>query len=153
MAYNKTIWENDITPVSASNMNKIEDQIEQNTEALSIDYIVEQGTSGVWTYRKWNSGIAELWGTTTSANYNMTTSYGGTYYGTATITISPKIFTSVTALSVNRANGGQGTVWTSPYGSYANVVSSGQISMYISNGTSYSNAPISWSVEIKGRWK
>lgn len=28
MAYTKTIWENDITPVSASNMNKIEDQLE-----------------------------------------------------------------------------------------------------------------------------
>lgn len=27
------------------------------------DFIVEQGTSGIWTYRKWNSGIAECWGT------------------------------------------------------------------------------------------
>ena len=26
------------------------------------DYVVEQGTSGIWTYRKWNSGIAEYWG-------------------------------------------------------------------------------------------
>ena len=26
------------------------------------DYIVEQGTSGIWTYRKWASGIAECWG-------------------------------------------------------------------------------------------
>ena len=26
------------------------------------DYIIEQGTSGIWTYRKWNSGIAECWG-------------------------------------------------------------------------------------------
>ena len=25
------------------------------------DYIVEQGTVGDWTYRKWNSGIAECW--------------------------------------------------------------------------------------------
>lgn len=25
------------------------------------DYIVEQGTSGDWTYRKWDSGIAECW--------------------------------------------------------------------------------------------
>lgn len=25
------------------------------------DYVVEQGTSGIWTYRKWNSGIAECW--------------------------------------------------------------------------------------------
>lgn len=28
----------------------------------TIDYIVEQGTTGIWTYRKWNSGIAECWG-------------------------------------------------------------------------------------------
>ena len=28
------------------------------------DYVVEQGTSGIWTYRKWNSGIAECWLTT-----------------------------------------------------------------------------------------
>ncbi len=27
-----------------------------------LDFIVEQGTSGIWTYRKWNSGIAECWG-------------------------------------------------------------------------------------------
>ena len=26
------------------------------------DYVVEQGTSGIWIYRKWASGIAELWG-------------------------------------------------------------------------------------------
>lgn len=28
------------------------------------DYIVEQGTNGVWYYRKWNSGIAECWACT-----------------------------------------------------------------------------------------
>ena len=26
------------------------------------DYVVEQGTSGIWTYRKWNSGVSECWG-------------------------------------------------------------------------------------------
>lgn len=25
------------------------------------DYIVEEGTDGIWTYRKWDSGIAECW--------------------------------------------------------------------------------------------
>lgn len=30
------------------------------------DYIVQRGTSGIWTYRKWNSGDAECWGTVTS---------------------------------------------------------------------------------------
>lgn len=28
----------------------------------AIDYVIEQGISGIWTYRKWNSGIAECWG-------------------------------------------------------------------------------------------
>ena len=29
---------------------------------LGADYIVEHGTSGIWTYRKWSSGICEYWG-------------------------------------------------------------------------------------------
>lgn len=33
------------------------------TYAGSRDQIVAQGTSGIWTYRKWHSGIAECWGT------------------------------------------------------------------------------------------
>lgn len=28
---------------------------------LIKDYVVEEGTDGIWTYRKWNSGIAECW--------------------------------------------------------------------------------------------
>ena len=38
------------TPIN-SNMEKI--------DALGIDYVVEEGTSGEWWYRKWNSGRAE----------------------------------------------------------------------------------------------
>lgn len=34
-------------------------------EATKIydDYIIGQGTSGAWTYRKWSTGVAECWGT------------------------------------------------------------------------------------------
>ncbi len=31
------------------------------------DYVVEEGTSGIWTYRKWNSGVAECWGLKTES--------------------------------------------------------------------------------------
>ncbi len=38
------------------------------------DFVEGQGTSGIWTYRKWNSGVAECWGnvstTPTTANGN-----------------------------------------------------------------------------------
>lgn len=30
----------------------------------NADFVVETGTSGIWTYRKWDSGIAECWGLT-----------------------------------------------------------------------------------------
>lgn len=33
-----------------------------------VDYVVEEGTSGIWTYRKWNSGIAECWGNSAVAS-------------------------------------------------------------------------------------
>lgn len=41
------------------------------------DYVVEQGTSGIWTYRKWNSSIAECWGSTSvpSATYSANGGY------------------------------------------------------------------------------
>ena len=30
-----------------------------------VDFVVEQGTSGIWSYEKWASGKAVCWGTTT----------------------------------------------------------------------------------------
>lgn len=47
-----------------------------NTE---IDYIVEQGVSGIWYYRKWNSGIMEIWGKYYLSNVAMTTAWGNMY--------------------------------------------------------------------------
>ena len=32
------------------------------TKILSTPLVVEQGTSGIWTYRKWSNGTAEIWG-------------------------------------------------------------------------------------------
>ena len=44
------------------------------------DYVVEQGTDGIWTYRKWNSGIAECWGTSLHESVAMTHVQGGSWY-------------------------------------------------------------------------
>lgn len=35
--------------------------LNEKVSELQTDYIVKQGVSGIWTYRKWASGIAELW--------------------------------------------------------------------------------------------
>ena len=44
------------------------------------DFIIEQGTSGIWNYRKWNSGYAELWGVV-SVNTAVNTAWGSMYVG------------------------------------------------------------------------
>ena len=47
----ETITRNDLTNI----LNEV-------LPSTAVDYIVEQGTDGIWTYRKWNSGVAECWG-------------------------------------------------------------------------------------------
>ena len=41
---------------------QLEKQLHGEIEKLSTDYVVEQGTSGYWSWRKWSSGRAEAWG-------------------------------------------------------------------------------------------
>lgn len=60
------------------------------------DFVVEQGVASGWTYRKWNSGIAEMWCTeTTTARTN--TSDGGGYVSESAVTPSnfPFSFTDI----------------------------------------------------------
>ena len=82
------------------------------SEALGIDasgpevasvkaVVVEQGTNGIWTYRKWSDGTAECWGVT-SAEYDMSTAYGGAFYSTGGITFPSGLFVSEPTLIANR---------------------------------------------------
>lgn len=54
-----------------------------DTDAVPLgflrDYIVEQGTSGIWTYRKWNSGIAECRGIYVQENVEVTEAWGSLF--------------------------------------------------------------------------
>lgn len=59
--YCRIIYENDISSWS------------------SEDFIVAHGRSGIWTYRKWQSGFAECW-CTTSNTIKTDTKWGNVYY-------------------------------------------------------------------------
>lgn len=53
-------------------------------DALKVDYIVEEGTAtpdsyGTWTYRKWNSGVAECWRAININTFAPATAVGGFY--------------------------------------------------------------------------
>jgi hypothetical protein len=55
-------------------------QIKFNNKAMG-DFVTEQGTRGIWTYRKWNSGLTECWGSV-SVSTAINTAWGSMYVGT-----------------------------------------------------------------------
>ena len=75
------------------------------------DYVTEQGTSGDWTYRKWNSGTAECWRTITdnrpSTAFSAT---GSVYYRNVTgISFPSNLFTARPKVVVNADFGNVGS--------------------------------------------
>lgn len=55
---------------------------------VCADYVVESGKSSIWTYRKWNSGIAECWGIYSASGVNLTASHYSGFYYSASISVS-----------------------------------------------------------------
>lgn len=47
--------------ISPTPINENMDKIDEALTDLSKDYIVAQGISGKWIYRRWSSGLAECW--------------------------------------------------------------------------------------------
>ena len=74
-----------------------------SAEGLGInDYVVGQGTSGDWTYRKWNSGAVELWCNKTVSVASSTSATGSLYYSSMlTIAVPFPITNAVITGSTN----------------------------------------------------
>ncbi|MBQ6815737.1 MAG: hypothetical protein IJP26_00705 [Clostridia bacterium] len=70
----------------------------------SKDYILEQGTSGIWTYRKWNSGLYECWCNYIDTNFeDMKNSVGGLHLGYGKLRF-PITFEKIPIVVYNIAN-------------------------------------------------
>lgn len=48
-------------------------------DTIPADYVVQTGTSGIWTYRLWNSGVAECWGRLLPTQYTINTAWGALF--------------------------------------------------------------------------
>ena len=65
MAFSKKTYTSGQTAITADNLNAIQDELIRAGGAGTLPvayYVVEEGTSGIWTYRKWNSGLSECFG-------------------------------------------------------------------------------------------
>lgn len=113
------------------------------------DYVIEQGTSGIWRYRKWNSGVYECFGTQTSSIAVTTASpgYGGYRSGQLSIPAFPIAFKAIPTVTATVGSGSQGA-WvnnvqpTTTGGSY-----------YLSSGASSPATNRSIQFQVMGRWK
>lgn len=56
---------------------------EDPVEIAPVAFVYEQGTDGIWSYRKWSDGSVELWGRSTK-NVNTTQAFGNIYRSTTT---------------------------------------------------------------------
>ena len=76
------------------------------------DFIVEQGTSGIWTYRKWNSGIAECWGITSYASATFSAVGNSFMRGFVDIMLPTNLFNIAPIVFVNPVFGNVGSART-----------------------------------------
>ena len=93
-----------------------------NWIGLVDDYVVGQGTISMgsgstnytWTYRRWNSGIAECWMTYMFTTAKATTAWGSLYYGTLTSTFEfpTGLFTAAPQIETTLRSAG-GRFWAS----------------------------------------
>jgi hypothetical protein len=113
----------------------------------TADRVVEQGTQGDWTYRKWNSGFAECWRnvSVTPGNVNANNSiqmdlpftFANTNYN---VTITP----AKAAMYVDR----WGDCETN--GSITHTTTKFTMSYNYAFGTAYA---VSFNIVVNGRWK
>lgn len=69
MAFSKKTYVSGQTAITADNLNAIQDELIRVGGAGTApvaDYVISEGTSGNWRYRKWASGVAECWGEVTA---------------------------------------------------------------------------------------
>ena len=116
------------------------------TNVGAVDYIVEEGISGIWTYRKWNSGIAECWGYVTISVLCSNQS-GNVYYSDfKRVALPDGLFTGATIANANCADV---WCWVGPVS-----LSSTFVDLKISRGSSYDQAfNTGVYLSVKGRWK
>lgn len=148
MAFTKKTYTEGQTVITAQNLNDINNFLGGGTGNLA-DYVMEQGTSGAWTYRKWASGVAECW-----ANITQTVTPGQSWAGTLNLApyvigvTTPIEFTSIDCVNASAYVGSGHTITSSVSATAPHNISIPALSVYLT-GQQECKA----YVYVMGRWK
>lgn len=101
----------DMTIIGDLKLNGI--SIQDILSKLGVNYIVEQGTTGKWTWRKWSNGTAEMWAVFDTDKLIIDEAWGSLYFGTwmrsdvnAAARKYPFAFVSTPTINVTYMSGG-----------------------------------------------
>ena len=127
----------------------IQQQMLAGKQIAPADHIIEQGTVGVWTYRKWASGIAEAWCLTGAKDVSNFTASGSIYISPMlTETLPEGVFTEVTCPTVQVRELGAYVVNGCLFYSNANRIE-WQVFRHWNDSNTYR---LWFYIDVKGRW-
>lgn len=119
--------------------------LDQIMDYLADNSIVEQGTDGDWTYRKWGNGTAECW---LRKSYSVSITAVASYYhrgAVNNISFPTGLFVSVPAILVTPTNS---TYWVGANGITENLITN--VYVYdVVNG----NTTVWLTIYAIGKWK
>lgn len=113
------------------------------------DYVVEEGTSGIWQYRKWNSGIMEAWIIEDLESSTTPRALIGGMYGSVNVAIPQGFISAPRGVSSARLGTGAGFTFTIPQDTQQ--IDIGILSNQGSSGVQI-DATIH-SIILTGKWK
>ena len=110
------------------------------------DFIIEEGTSGIWRYRKWASDIIEAWGKHNATLSNYATLSPFYAYRTGNINLPFSIYDTVVNYSTRI---GDGSVVTGNAYNYYGSAARSVIELFaLSNRTGSQST--TWVIDVKG---
>lgn len=117
------------------------------------DYIVEQGTSGIWTYRKWNSGVSECFAKqqTTITSWS---SWGSLYEASPypqNIAFPSGLFTEIPVCLASVSSDSSGGLVSLEMGVVSKTTISYLIPLRPNSGSN--NVKINYFIHAIGKWK
>jgi len=153
---NESIYEQDKTIITYGKDAPGDDTIGQiylqQTDEPEVDYVVESGINGIWSYQKWKSGIAKCWCTySLTANVQEPFESGALFYGSGGGRISyPFTFTNTpTEIATLQSSGG--LAWLA--NSSANTKNASGSYAIISPNAELATTAYNISLQVEGFWR
>lgn len=136
--------------LSSSDIDTFVDSLNYS-QINAVDYVVEQGASGNWHYRKWNSGIGECWlPSYNPGTYTIGTTRGSLYSGANLTLTFPIVFTSSPSVTGNVSLGTDAYVVWLQFNGLGTTTAQCRM---VSSGSVAANSNYLISVYVIGRWK